>query len=56
MKKHKTLITFILCVVGGLLEGFLIYEFLPIAIALIVFLPGLIAFFGEAMNNVGKDK
>lgn len=55
MKKHKTLITFILCIVGGIVEGILIYEFLPIAIALIVFLPGLIAFFGETMSNVGKE-
>lgn len=56
MKKHKILIIFVLCVIGGLTEGILIYEYLPIAIALIVLLPGLVVFFGETINNIGKEK
>ncbi len=46
----------VLCIILGLAEGILIYIYLPVAIMFIALVPGFVAFFGEAIGNVGKDK
>lgn len=54
--KYKFLLTLILVIIGGALEGYLVYKYLPWAIAGVVLIPGFIAFFGETLGSVGKEK